>query len=111
LVYSVSGEDYTLERELYVEDLSASIEELMAGEYMLQVIAVDEYGQYSEVYSAKKFSVSEDGKITFESTGNIWIFVIIIAGGILLIAIASFVFLRIIRKRKAGLSIEKSNNS
>lgn len=111
LIYSVSGEDYTLERELYVEDLSVSIEELMAGEYMLQVIAVDEYGQYSEVYSAKEFSVSEDGKITFESTGNMWIFVIIIAGGILLIAIASFVFLRIIRKRKAGLSIEKGNNS
>ena len=111
LIYSVSGEDYTLERELYVEDLSVSIEELISGEYMLQVIAVDEYGQYSEVYSAKKFSVSEDGKITFESTGNIWIFVIIIAGGILLIAIASFVFLRIIRKRKAGFSIEKSNNS
>ena len=67
MVYVKKNGAYEKFFESTVEDLSLSVQSLKAGEYYVQVTALDKFGQYLEVYTAKSFTVSGEGDITFRA--------------------------------------------
>lgn len=98
-VYRQTEEGYELFFELNTDKLSEVISELEAGQYSVQVSAVDDKGQYIEIYTSRKFSVDDSGNITFEKVVNV-LTVILIAVPCVLVLAAAVVTIIIIRRRK-----------
>ena len=101
-VYRKDGENSELYSSVDSKKLKVQISGLEEGEYSVQVLAVNDYGQYIEVYTATDFSVDKSGNFKFENPINILLVVIIAGGGLLLLGGSALTVVLITKKRKMG---------
>ena len=103
-IYRKTEDGTELFTQIDSDKCEALISGLEAGEYSIQVSAVDKFGQYIEIYTAKDFSVDASGDISFKNPVNI-LLIIIIAAAVLAVLVAAGVTVFIIRKKKSGAKL------
>lgn len=108
-VYRKTEEGSELFATVDSKELKVQISDLEEGEYSVQVLAVNEYGQYIEVYTSGDFSVDASGNFKFDNPVNILTVVIITVGAVLLLGGAVLVVILIAKKRKMGAKSEKGS--
>lgn len=101
LVYSVKEGAYKAFSDTTVYELSAEIAGLDAGDYIVQVIALDNLGQFIEIYSPRSFSVDENGQIEAQNGISVLTIIIIALAALVVLAAAAFLYVFLIKKRKA----------
>lgn len=101
-IYRKTDDGYELFSQVDSDKLTATVSGLEEGEYSIQVSAVDKYGQYIEIYTARDFSVDASGNIKFKNPVNVLLIIIIVAAVLVILAAAAAGVI-IIRKRKLGV--------
>ncbi len=98
-VYRKTDYGYELFGEQSTNELKVEMSDFIAGDYTIQVLALDKRGQYLEIYTARNFTVDEKGNFKFEGQLSIVTLIIIISSITLLAAIGG-TYIFIIRKRR-----------
>ena len=101
LVYSVKEGAYKAFSDTTVYELSAEIAGLDAGDYVVQVIALDSLGQFIEIYSPRSFSVDENGQIEAQNGISVLTIIIIALAALVVLAAAALLYVFLIKKRTA----------
>jgi len=104
IVYRKTDDGYELFSQVDSDKITATVTGLEAGEYAVQVSAVDKFGQYVEIYTSKDFSVDASGNIEFKNPVSI-LLIVIIAAAVVLVLGAAVTAVIIIRKRKSGVKL------